>query len=183
MMKRRRLLVLAIVTAATLIVAAELVVAHPRTSPAYAYRIEVSGLVENKLVLSLDQLRSKPNETVTAELICVSGHSYGTHTWTGVRLSSLLKEAGAQSGAVKIAFNATDDYSTDLTMQDAMRDDVMVAFLEDGFPFRERTRLVVPGEYGYKWITNIVSIQALDFDYKGTYESGGYADDASIENG
>jgi DMSO/TMAO reductase YedYZ molybdopterin-dependent catalytic subunit len=161
-------------------VAAELVVAHPRTAPAYSYQIEVSGLVARNLTLSLGELRSMPNATVTSELICVSGHSYGIHTWTGVRLSYLLREAGVEAGAVKVAFNATDDYSTDLTMQDAMRDDVLVAFLEDGIPFRERTRLVVPGDYGYKWITNIVSIQVLDFDYKGTYESGGYADDASI---
>ena len=34
--------------------------------------------------------------------------------------------------------------------------------------------------WGYKWINQITAIEAVDFDYKGTYESQGYSDDGDV---
>ena len=143
-------------------------------------RIGVSGLVNHTVVYSLNDLMTMPNMTVVAELVCVSGRSLGTHNWMGVRLGDLLNDAGVLDGVVKVAFTATDGYTTDLTLQDAMREDVIVAFIEDGALMNENTRLVVPGKWGYKWIADIAYIQLVDFDFKGTYEKQGYSDDAFI---
>jgi hypothetical protein len=38
-------------------------------------------------------------------------------------------------------------------------------------------RLVVPGKWGYKWISRLTEISLVDFDFKGTYESQGYSDE------
>ncbi len=143
-------------------------------------RVSITGLVDHELTFTLDDLTSRANTSVVAELICVSGQSFGTHNWTGVKLKDLLGEASIQSNAVKVAFYAADDYSTDLTVGDAMRDDVIVALLKDGEPLKDGTQLVVPGKWGYKWISGIVDIELLDFDFKGTWESAGYSDDAEI---
>jgi len=148
---------------------------HPET-----IRIGVSGLVNHTVVYTLNDIMTMPNVTVVAELVCVSGRSLGTHNWTGVRLADLLNNAGVLDGVVKIAFTATDSYTTDLTLQDAMRDDVIVAFIKDGAPMGGNTKLVVPGKWGYKWIDDIAYIQLVDFDFKGTYETQGYSDDAFI---
>jgi DMSO/TMAO reductase YedYZ molybdopterin-dependent catalytic subunit len=143
-------------------------------------RIGVSGLVNHTVVYTLNDIMTMPNVTVVAELVCVSGRSLGTHNWTGVRLADLLNEAGVLDGVVKVAFTASDSYTTDLTLQDAMRDDVIVAFIKDGAPMGDNTKLVVPGKWGYKWIDDIAYIQLVDFDFKGTYETQGYSDDAFI---
>lgn len=129
--------------------------------------------------MNLDQLKSMPIVTITAELICVDGQSLGVHNWTGVKLRDILNFTGVQPTAIKVGFFASG-YSTDLTIADAMRDDVLVAYLEDGAPMTSVTRLVVPGEWGYKWISGLESIKLLDYNFLGKWESRGYSDDATI---
>lgn len=151
----------------------------PQETDTNQSRVSIIGLVDHELTLTLDDLKSRANTSVVAELVCVSGQSFGTHNWTGVKLKDLLGEASIQSNAVKVAFHAGDGFSTDLTVSDAMREDVIVAVLMDGEPLKDGTRLVVPGKWGYKWISGIVSIELLDFDFRGTWESSGYSDDAT----
>jgi DMSO/TMAO reductase YedYZ molybdopterin-dependent catalytic subunit len=142
--------------------------------------LSVTGLVNNEVVITLSELKAMPSVTVQAELICVDGQSLGTHNWTGVRLGDILDAAVVQASAIKVAFFATG-YSTDLTLNDSMRDDVIVAYLEDGAPMAEITRLVVPGEWGYKWISGLKTIELVDYNFTGKWESRGYPDDATID--
>lgn len=179
MLLNRVLILFAIAATAILVLAALLVNVANRDHDTSAAEISVRGLVNHEITLTIDDLKSRPNVTITAELVCVSGASMGTHNWTGVRLKDLLSEAGVQDGAIKVAFYSFDNYSTDLNLQDAMRDDIVVAFLEDRLLLTD-TRLVVPGKWGYKWITGIESIQVVNFDFLGTWESDGYSDDASV---
>jgi hypothetical protein len=44
-------------------------------------------------------------------------------------------------------------------------------------------RLVVPGRWGYKWISMLTRIEVLDYNYLGFWESRGYSDLAGITNG
>lgn len=170
-----------VVTATAVLVLSVALLNHDsQEASTYQNSVSITGLVDHELILTLDDLTSRANTSVVAELICVSGQSFGTHNWTGVKLKDLLGEASIQSNAVKVAFYAADDYSTDLTVGDAMRDDVIVALLKDGEPLKDGTQLVVPGKWGYKWISGIVDIELLDFDFKGTWESAGYSDDAEI---
>jgi DMSO/TMAO reductase YedYZ molybdopterin-dependent catalytic subunit len=150
------------------------------TDSASQAEISFTGLVTKPLTFDLDKIKSMPSVTVTTELICVSGESFGTHDWTGVRLRDLLNETGVQETAVKVAFHATDGYETDLKIEDAMRDDVIVAYLEDGVAMSEITKLVVPGQWGYKWISGIDSIRLVDYNFMGNWEGRGYPDDATI---
>jgi len=180
MEKRRKLglQLLAISVVAVFIASTYVILSHPTKQTELT--ISVEGLVENPLLVDLGDLESKPSVTVTAELICVSEISLGIHNWTGVRLKDILNDAGVQADAIKVAFTASDYYTTDLTLQDAMRDDVIIAYLEDGSPIAEKTRLVVPGKWGYKWITDLVKIELVDYDFLGKWERRGYSDDATI---
>lgn len=143
--------------------------------------LQITGFVDSQLSLSIDDLKSMPNTTIYSELICVSGHSFGFFNWTGVNLGYLLGQSGIAEGAVKVAFHADDGYSTDLTIDDALRDDVIVAYERDGEPMQENLKLVVPGKWGYKWISYLNEIELVDYDFKGVWESKGYPDDAEIE--
>ena len=165
------------------IVALLVAIAFRATQPAEMTNqatISFTGLVNDSLNFSLDDIMSMPNVTVTAELICVSGQSYGTHDWTGVRLSYLLNLTGIREGVVKVAFYAADGYITDLKIEDAIRSDVIVAYQKDGTLLSERTRLVVPGMWGYKWVFDIETIRLVDYNFMGDWEGRGYPDNATI---
>jgi len=146
------------------------------------WTLVLDGLVESPLDLTLDDLRAMRRTIEYVELYCVDYPTVPVEKgdWTGVRLGLLLEEAGVSPDAVKIAFYADDDYSTDLTIATAMREDVLVAYERDGVPLDEKLRLVLPGKWGYKWISRLTHIELVDYDFTGIWEGRGYSDEADI---
>jgi DMSO/TMAO reductase YedYZ molybdopterin-dependent catalytic subunit len=149
------------------------------------WQLTVTGLVEHPLTLSLTELTAMPQTTVNAALICVGsqGSVVAEGNWVGVNLWLLLETAGVSPNAVKVAFYASDGYSTDLPLETAERGDVILAYEKDGAPLSETLRLVVPGKWGYKWISQVASIELVNYDFKGFWESNGYSDAADIAEG
>jgi DMSO/TMAO reductase YedYZ molybdopterin-dependent catalytic subunit len=157
----------------------------PPTEPATAepqWSLVLDGLVESPLNLTFDDLSGMPKTTEYVELYCVDYPTVPVEKgdWTGVRLGLLLEQAGVSPEAVKIAFYADDGYSTDLTIATAMREDIILAYERDGMPLSEGLRLVVPGKWGYKWISGLTHIELVDYDFTGVFESRGYSDEADI---
>jgi hypothetical protein len=142
-------------------------------------RLEVLGLVAQPLNLTVSEIAAMPPTSVQATIYCVDfpNQVVETGNWTGVKLGFLLETAGVLSSATKIAFFASDGYSTDLLLETAMEPEIILAFEKDGAPLNETLRLVVPGRWGYKWIAHLTKIEAVDFDFKGKWESAGYSDD------
>ncbi len=149
----------------------------------------IDGLVDNPLNLSASNLLAIPPTSVNAELYCVGGgtaNAIEKGTWEGAALKSILEETSMHRSAIKVAFYAPDGFSTDLAMQDAQRNDVIIAYKKDGKLLVDKNgnldlRLVVPGKWGYKWIRSLNHIKLVDYDFKGFYESTGYSDEANIE--
>jgi hypothetical protein len=83
-----------------------------------------------------------------------------------------------------VIFYAVDGFHSSLTIEDAMADDVLLAYEMNGEPLPEEQgyplRLVVPGKYGYKWVKWIDQVQVVDYDHKGFWELRGWNDDAGI---
>ena len=149
------------------------------------WQVGVTGLVQNPLTLTLTNLTTMPATSIEANIYCVDFPSQMVTggMWTGVKLSYLLGEAGVLPSAIKVAFYAADDYSTDLDLQTANRQDVILAYQKDGEPLYGTLRLVVPGKWGYKWISQVNSIKLVDNNYLGKWESQGYSDVADVELG
>lgn len=147
------------------------------------YRLEVTGLVDHPLNFTYAQLRALPNVTELASLRCVTGLT-GTAYWTGVTMPYFMQLIGVGPGARELVFYSADGYSTSLEVAELGRADVLLAWgmnnvtlpVDQGFP----VKLVVPEDWGYKWAKWITRIEAVDYDYKGYWESRGWADDASI---
>jgi hypothetical protein len=146
------------------------------------WRLTVTGLVNNPLNLTLSDLVAMPQTTIFAQIYCVGppGFFVEEGNWTGVRLALLLDNAGVAENAVKVAFFASDGFSTDLTVASARYNDTIVAYEKDGKPISETLRLVVPGRWGYKWIHHLSRIEIVDYDFLGKYESQGYSDTAEM---
>jgi DMSO/TMAO reductase YedYZ molybdopterin-dependent catalytic subunit len=123
-----------------------------------------------------------PQTTVQATIYCVDFPRLivETGSWTGVQLKTLLEQAQISPSAVKIAFSAADGYTTDLDVATAYREDIIVAYEKDGSPLSGTLRLVVPGKWGYKWISQLTSIRPVNYDFLGRWESQGYSDDATV---
>jgi len=143
----------------------------------------VNGTVDHPYTVTYAELLSMPNKTEMATLRCVDGPS-GRAEYTGVPLRYLLERAVVQGGSLKVVFRSPDGYSTDLLLEDAMLDDVLLAYsmnnetlpADQGYP----AKLVVPEQWGYKWAKWVTNIEVVDTDYTGYWESRGWADDAYL---
>jgi hypothetical protein len=157
-----------------------------KASPESAeWQLTVTGQVEHPLNLSLSEIVTLPQTTEFATLICVDFPDtiIAQGNWTGVRISYLIEQAGVNATAIKVAFRAKDGYSTDLSMQQAKQDDVILAYRKDGELLDETLRLIVPGHWGYKWISQVSNVELVDYNYLGKWESHGYSDEAIISEG
>jgi DMSO/TMAO reductase YedYZ molybdopterin-dependent catalytic subunit len=88
------------------------------------WRLEISGLVERPLSLSLAQLRALPSQSAVVTLECAGNGRAGfeprvpgeqwdvgavsTAEWTGVSLAEVLERAGVQHGARDVVFRGAD---------------------------------------------------------------------------
>lgn len=163
------------------------------------WRLTVSGLVDNELELSLDDLKAMDTVTITAFLEC-SGNSrsrfgddpavvdgtqwgngaIGNAEWTGVPLSVVLEQAGVQEGAVDMVSQGGDfeTMQRGLPVDVAMNGDVMLVWQMNGedlpAPNGGPVRLLVPrwgGIASTKWV---VGLELIDHKFDGTFNVDSY---------
>jgi len=157
----------------------------PPAIQASEWTLLVDGLVQHPLNLSLEEIAAMPKTTISSDLYCLpapgsSGVRVDSGNWAGVPLRYILEQAGVSSEVVKVAFYAQDGFTTDLALTKAMEEGFILAYEKDGESLPETIRLAAPGMWGYKWIKWLVHIEVVDYDFKGTYESRGFPDNAEI---
>jgi DMSO/TMAO reductase YedYZ molybdopterin-dependent catalytic subunit len=100
-----------------------------------AYRLTVDGMVRQPLTLTEADLHSMPATSLASDFQCVTGWRVPSVHWTGVKLSVLLNEAGVATGGEALMFESFDgEYTESLTLSQAMRHDVLVAYDMLGAP-------------------------------------------------
>jgi DMSO/TMAO reductase YedYZ molybdopterin-dependent catalytic subunit len=144
------------------------------------WRLEVRGLVDRPLSLSLDQLRALPQRTQVTRHDCVEGWS-AIGEWTGPQLSSLLEMAGLQDGARFIVFRCADDfrgnpYYESCDLDDAFHPQTIVAHQLNGesLPVKNGAplRLRLERQLGYKHAKYLTAIEAVA-SFEGIEGGGG----------
>jgi DMSO/TMAO reductase YedYZ molybdopterin-dependent catalytic subunit len=120
--------------------------------------LQIEGEVDHPLTLTIGEIEAMPQTTVNAALYCY-GSLLINGTWTGVKLSLLLEAAGYNVNAGSVQFYATDGYTISIYMATALRSDVIIAYEQNGQPFSEVLRLVIPGANGNLWISMINRLQ------------------------
>ena len=145
------------------------------------WRLKITGMVENELEFSLDELMNLATTQRQIGFEC-GGNSQrlfhgliGNANWRGVSLRDLLQQAGVEKEAKEVFFFGADlaieeirgrevekSFARSLSVQDAMREENMLAFEMNGEPLPhyhgKPVRLLVPGWYGVsnvKWLTQI----------------------------
>lgn len=145
------------------------------------YRLVIDGLVDRPLQLTLADLQAMPATTLVRDFQCVTGWRVSAVHWQGVLLSDLLQRAGVQPGAKALRFESFDGvYSESLTLAEADRPDVIVAYSLSGQPLSVAhggpVRLYVAPMYGYKSIKWMSHIQVVDQVVPGYWETVGNYD-------
>jgi sulfane dehydrogenase subunit SoxC len=174
----------------------------PLVDPA-SWRLEVGGLVEQPLSLTLDDLRSRPAAEHAVTMECAGNgrarltprpisqpwlhEAVGTAVWGGTPLVGLLEEAGLEPGAVEVVFTGLDRgieggeeqaYQRSLGLHDALMPEVLLAWQMNGAPLLPQhgfpLRLVVPGWYGMTSVKWLASIEVVHQPFRGYQMTAAY---------
>jgi len=167
------------------------------------FRLEIKGNVKAPLTLSLEELKTKfePVEIVAVNQCSGNGRGFsnprvaggqmgngamGNARWKGARLKEVLNRAGVASGSKQVMFNGLDgpvnektpDFVKALEVEQALDDDVLLAFemngeplpMLNGFPLR----LIVPGYYGTYWVKHLNEITVSAEPFMGYWMDAAY---------
>ena len=125
------------------------------------WRLELSGLIENKQPWTSDRIAVLPQREMIIRHVCVEGWDY-IGQWSGVPLRTFLERVGADLKAKYVAFQTADDYPSSIDMATALHPQTLLATkyagqtLPDpfGYPLRLRTSTKL-GFKNPKWVTAI----------------------------
>jgi sulfane dehydrogenase subunit SoxC len=163
------------------------------------HKLLMHGLVARPLSFTMDELKRFPSVSKVYFLECnansrplkgpnadsvqaVHGRT-SCSEWTGVLLSTLLKECGPRDDAQWIVAEGgeSNKYTMSLPMVKAM-DDTLVAYSQNGEPVRPHNgyplRLVVPGWEAIRSVKWLTRIAIVDTPAMSWHEAGNNADTA-----
>jgi DMSO/TMAO reductase YedYZ molybdopterin-dependent catalytic subunit len=172
---------------------------HPKVDVA-TYRLQVSGLVDKPLSLSLDDLRKMGNTEFVAGFECsgnrgpLQGLSSNAR-WTGVPLKTVLDKSGVKPQAREFVFFGADrgdeevewrtekfkvqqQFGRALNRDKALSAEPLVAYALNGEPLTVHqglpVRLLVPGWYGVNNVKWLSEIHAQEDTYLGKFQARWY---------
>jgi DMSO/TMAO reductase YedYZ molybdopterin-dependent catalytic subunit len=147
------------------------------------YRLAVTGLVNRTLQISYSDVIS--NHQSYKQVVTINCGWNATILWEGIRVKDLIQDAGLSQEATVVIFHASDGFTTSLPLDYIIQDNIMVAFKMNGVTLTPQTgwpfMLIVPNQYGYKWIKWITEIEVSnDTSYQGYWESRGFPNNATV---
>ncbi len=141
------------------------------------YKLEISGLVENKKPWALDELYKLPEVSQITRHVCVEGWS-AIGSWQGARLSDFLQRIGADTRAKYVWFKCAEGYTNTIDMPTALHPQTQMTFKYHnrilprayGYPIKIR----IPTKLGFKNPKYVVAMEVTNTDKGGYWENQGY---------
>ena len=152
----------------------------PKFDP-QTWDFRVFGLVEEPLTLSYAEVTALPAVRMVADIHCVTGWSKLDTVWEGVPFRDVMDLARPKPEAGFVMVHCEQGYDTNLPLEVAMDDDVLLAYSyndaplapEHGYPLR----LVVPKRYFWKSAKWVRGLELMAQDRRGFWEVRGYHND------
>ena len=154
------------------------------------YRLQVGGLVDRPLSLSLAQLGSMPARRQITRHDCVEGWS-AIGEWQGPLLGTVLKAAAVRQDARYVVFRCADlfngdNYYESIDLIDAFHPQTILALAMNGAPLTvphgAPVRLRVERQLGYKQAKYVMAIDAVaSLDGVGQGKGGFWEDNADYD--
>jgi DMSO/TMAO reductase YedYZ molybdopterin-dependent catalytic subunit len=154
---------------------------QPEIAPAN-WRLKVDGRVETPVELTWDAFNALPQVEDVSDFHCVTTWSKYDCRWGGVAFTTLYELVQPKPEARFVYFTSYDGYSTNVTLDACLDDDVLVATRFEGAPLsREHggpARVIIPKLYAWKGAKFVSGITFLAEDKLGFWEVRGYSNTA-----
>ena len=146
------------------------------------WRLEIGGEVENPRALKFVDLLDLRQINLTCDVHCVTGWTLLDSHWRGVPLTTVIDLVKVKADARFVIFEATGDYSSNIPLGVARKDNVILAHGYSGGDLPQvhgaPLRGLVPDRYFYKSVKWIKAIRFVSVDEPGYYENSGYSNSA-----
>jgi len=158
------------------------------------WRLQVDGLVQQPLQLSLAELKALGARTQITRHDCVEGWS-AIGKWEGVPLARVLDRAGLRPGARYVVFHCADElernaardgfYYESIDLLDAYHPQTILAHTMNGRPLPVAhgapLRLRIERQLGYKQAKYVMRIEVVDSYARLVGGRGGFWEDRGYE--
>ena len=146
--------------------------------PPDEWRLRIDGLVAQPTALSWAEFNALPQVEDVSDFHCVTTWSKFDCRWGGVAFTTLYDLVRPAPEARHVYFTGYDGYSTNVSLEQCLDDDVLVATRFDGAPVtREHggpARVIIPKLYAWKGAKFVKTITFLAEDRLGFWEVRGY---------
>ena len=142
------------------------------------WELRVFGRVENPLALCWEEFQKLPRVQVKSDIHCVTRWSRLDNLWEGVPFRAIAERARPMPDARYVMVHAEQGFTTNVPLEDLLRDDVLLATHHDGKPLTPEhgwpVRLVVPHLYFWKSAKWVTGLEFMRDDRPGFWEQLGY---------
>ena len=141
------------------------------------WKLEVSGLVQDKAPWTLAKLAALPQASQITRHICIEGWS-AIGEWSGVPFRTFLERTGADLRARYVGFKCADRYYSSIDMATALHPQTILATHFRGEPLPDQygfpVKLRVPTKLGFKNPKHINAVFVTNDNPGGWWEDQGY---------
>ena len=146
------------------------------------WKLIVDGEVENPVELSWKDFMNLPQTEDVSDFHCVTTWSRMDVPWAGVRFADLAALVIPKPTATHVLCHAYDKYTTNLSLEEALKDDVLLVHTADKKPLERDhggpVRMITPQLYAWKGSKWIKRIEFLPQNKLGFWELRGYSNTA-----
>jgi DMSO/TMAO reductase YedYZ molybdopterin-dependent catalytic subunit len=140
--------------------------------------LELTGLVEQHVSLTYQELRALPTVKIDADMHCVTGWTTLDNMWEGVSFKTLRELCRPTAEARWVIAHCAHGYTSNLSLQAMDEDDVLVAWRNGGEDLSDEhgwpLRLVVPKRYAWKSAKWLTGLEFSAKNKRGFWEVRGY---------
>ena len=169
---------------------------------ASTWKLEIDGLVNKPLTLSLADIKARPRQEVVYTLECSGNSAFpifiggiGNARWAGTPLAALLREAGVKDEGIEVVFWGADagdielkdsirdvkfkqNFARSMSLQDAMSPNNILCYEMNGAALPAANgfplRLIAPGWYGIANVKWLKRIEIRDRRFMGKFMARDY---------
>jgi DMSO/TMAO reductase YedYZ molybdopterin-dependent catalytic subunit len=144
------------------------------------WKLSVHGMTGHPVEWNWREFNELPRVRVFADFHCVTRWSRLGNVWEGVSTREIMARAGGPlpDAAFVLAHGYDEGFTTNVPLADFLAEDALVALTHDGEPLTldhgGPARLIVPQLYAWKSAKWLESIELLQRDQAGFWESCGY---------
>jgi DMSO/TMAO reductase YedYZ molybdopterin-dependent catalytic subunit len=144
------------------------------------WRLKIYGMVGEAVEWDWREFTQLPRVRVFSDFHCVTRWSRLGNLWEGVSTREIMARSGGPrpEAAFVLVHGCDEGFTTNVPLADFLAEDALVAITHDGEPLGldhgGPARLIVPRLYAWKSAKWLQSIELLQGDQAGFWESNGY---------